>query len=72
MKNKLKKTNMTKFDRCARKLGLTGFILMLSALSIGIPVASALAGTNRNLADEITVIQADNQEEIHPTQIERK
>lgn len=67
-----KKTNMTKFDRCARKMGLAGVLLMLGALSIGIPAASALAGTNRNLTNEITVIRADNQEENHPTQIERR
>ena len=53
MKNKLVKTNVTKFDRTARKLGILGIIFIVSALAFGIPMIVNLNHQNDILTREV-------------------
>ena len=53
MKNKLVKTNVTKFDRTARKLGILGIVLIVSALAFGIPMIASLNHQNDILTREV-------------------
>ena len=40
MKNKLVKTNMTRFDYLARRLGIIGFVLFVMCFSVALPIAT--------------------------------
>ena len=62
MKNKLVKKNMTKFDYKVRKLGIIGFVLMIISLTIALPVANSLSSSNRQLTQEITIIEMEQHE----------
>ena len=60
MKNKLVKTNMTKFDYRARKLGIFGVILLGISLTVALPIATSLSNYNKQLTQDITIIQMEN------------
>lgn len=57
MKNKLVKTNMTRFDYLARRLGIIGFVLFVMCFSVALPIATNLINSNKVLYNEIQVIQ---------------
>lgn len=57
MKDKLVKTNMTKFDYRAKKLGFFGLVLVVLTFAITLPVASSLVDANNTLTREIVVLE---------------
>ena len=74
MKNKLVKTNMTKFDYRARRLGIVGVILLGVSLTVALPVATSLSNINKQLTQDITIIQMENgnDETVHQYNVESK
>ena len=54
MKDKVVKTNFTKFDKKARILGILGGFIIASALALGIPMLSRINSENDMLTKEIT------------------
>lgn len=71
MKNKLVKTNMTKFDYKARRLGIIGLFLMVVTLGVALPVATSLSNMNNTLIHDITVMELDENENTN-YELERK
>lgn len=73
MKNKLAKTNKYRFDYKARKLGIIGLFIIVASLCIMAPIASSLSSMNKNLKNEITLIQNEKtNDDAHQTHVERK
>ena len=66
MKDKVVKTNITKFDKKARILGILGGFIIVSALALGIPVLSQISSENDILTKEIT----KNNNEIENLQLQ--
>ncbi len=53
MKDKISKRHMTGFDRCARKLGVIGSIILLSSVTFGISLMVTLDQQNDALIQEV-------------------
>lgn len=62
MKNKLVKTNMTKFDYKAKKLGILGLLLVVMTFAVTLPVATSLVNANNSLTREIIVLENNSNE----------
>ena len=59
MKNKLQKTNMTRFDHRARKLGIIGALIMAATFALCVPVAASLISSNKCPGQDITIFFKD-------------
>jgi hypothetical protein len=72
MKNKLQKTNMTRFDHKARKLGIIGIFMMVATFAVCIPVATNIINNNNQVTVEIQKLQTEQEEPTTTYTIERK
>ena len=72
MKNKLQKTNMTRFDHRARKLGVIGALIMAATFALCVPVAASLISSNKAVTIEIQKLQNESSETPTTYTLERK
>ncbi len=54
MKDKLNRSKLNRFDRCARKLGVIGCIILLSSVALGISMIVTLNRQNESLIQEVS------------------
>ena len=64
MRNKVMKTNKTKFDYIVRRVGIASLFLMVLSLAVFLPLTSNLTKMNNEVTAQIERLQESGQEEI--------
>ena len=74
MKNKLEKKYLTKFDYRARRLGITGLVIVMFSWLVLVPLSSSLSNKNVAISKEIEQISENIKDETakNETILERK